>query len=120
MMLTFIGPCPAGYVVNHKDGVKTNNTLSNLEYVLEIENHRHAQRLGLYPTGERHMSRTHPERLRRGEHHKCAKLTTEQVKEIRRLYAEGGCTFKALASTYKVSQGTINAIVHRVIWKHLD
>jgi len=33
--------------INHMDGVKTNNHVSNLEYVSHKENMRHARQLGL-------------------------------------------------------------------------
>ena len=43
----FLGPCPQGLEVNHKDGRKTNNVVTNLEYVTHQENMRHARGLAL-------------------------------------------------------------------------
>ena len=43
----FIGPCPDGEEVNHKDGAKTNCAVENLEYLTHSENMRHAYRVGL-------------------------------------------------------------------------
>src|SRR5580692_9751168 len=42
----FIGPQPPGTHVNHKDGVKTNNRVENLEYVTPQGNQHHAFLLG--------------------------------------------------------------------------
>lgn len=44
----FIGPRPAGYEINHKDGDKSNNHLENLEYCTSRENTRHAIENGLF------------------------------------------------------------------------
>jgi len=38
----FIGPCPDGHEVNHKDGDPSNNSVTNLEYVTPKENVKHS------------------------------------------------------------------------------
>lgn len=54
----FIGPRPAGCVVNHKNGDKADPRLDNLEYVTPSENHKHALANGLFvpPSGESHWA----------------------------------------------------------------
>ena len=47
LMLSFVGPDPDRPVVNHKDGNKLNNDLSNLEWTTSSENNIHAIRTGL-------------------------------------------------------------------------
>lgn len=45
----FLGPCPDNKQINHKDGNKFNNNISNLEYVSCRENIQHAIKMGLFP-----------------------------------------------------------------------
>lgn len=56
---------------------------------------------------------TNPERIRRGETHPCAKLTTAQVEEIRTRYAAGGISQVALGAEYGVRGTAVNRIIHR-------
>ena len=42
MMRVFVGPRPKGLVINHIDGNKHNNLLTNLEYCTSMENERHS------------------------------------------------------------------------------
>jgi hypothetical protein len=53
----------------------------------------------------------------RGEGNNAAKLTEDQVREIRRLYAEGK-TIKELVELFGIGQ--INRIIKRKAWKHVE
>lgn len=50
MMLSFIGPNPNKPIVNHKNGDKLKNVLSNLEWSTSSENNKHAYDTGLKTT----------------------------------------------------------------------
>lgn len=98
----FLGPCPAGLVVNHKDANKLNNHPSNLEYIPQSQNVRHAADLGLFPRGEQCYG---------------AKLTGQDVREIRDL--RGVYTTRELAVFYGTNSGMICEIQNRKRWKHV-
>lgn len=55
----------------------------------------------------------------RGEAVNSAKLTEDQVREIRHLYTEGFSQRK-LAGMFKVNSATIHPLVHRKTWKHVS
>jgi hypothetical protein len=95
--LAFLGQPPAGHEVNHQDTVKTNNHVSNLEYLTPGDNSRHAASHG----------------LRGGEANANAKLTIDDIVEIRAAYDAGGCTQTQLAQKHGVSQVQISNIVRR-------
>ena len=48
VMENFVGSRPEGLTIDHIDGNKDNNHVSNLEYVTNAENRRRAQEMGLY------------------------------------------------------------------------
>lgn len=99
----FLGRIPDGLQVNHKNGVKTDNRPENLEYVTGKENIRHACSLGLID--------------RQGENNRSAKLTTEQVGWVRRIYRHGKTTYRQLGECFSVSEKTIGSIVTGHRWK---
>lgn len=47
VLLAFVGECPDGMEVNHINGLKSDNRLSNLEYTTHSDNLRHAYISGL-------------------------------------------------------------------------
>jgi len=101
---TFLGPCPEGKEVNHIDGDKANNKLSNLEYATHSENMLHAFSSGLL--------------TRKGEKNSSSKLTESDVHEIRRLFVEG-IKPSPIALVFGVHSSTICKILNRKSWSHL-
>lgn len=99
----FIGPRPSNeYVVNHKNGRKSDNRLENLEWITRRENQRHACAvLGKCS----------------GENHGRSVLTEEQVKQIRARYVGTRGQQTALAREFGVTQGAIGHILRGVTWR---
>lgn len=55
----------------------------------------------------------------RGRKNGMARLTSEQVLEIRSLYAERAATQEALAARYGIDQTTVSSVVRRKNWRHI-
>lgn len=103
--LAFI-PNPNKYPqVNHKNGNKSDNHYSNLEWCNDQINKDHAKANGLinYPKGENcHLS----------------KVTEKDVLKIRDRY-KNGYTAKMLAEQFGLKRCSIYDIVTRRCWKHI-
>lgn len=114
----FIGKIPENKCVNHIDGCKTNNHVSNLEIVTYSENNIHAFKAGLTVTGDDHWTRKYPEKRLLGTRNPKCKLTEKDVMEIRKLYKEGMYQTK-IAEKYNVGYTCIQKIVRRINWSHI-
>ena len=101
---TFVEPKSDGYQTNHKNGIKTDNRVENLEWITQSENIKHAFRTGL--------------KTIRGIMHPNAKLRNEEVIEIRRL-AKSGIKQTVIAKMFKVTKYNIYCIIHHKSWNHI-
>jgi hypothetical protein len=93
---TFVGPRSPGMELNHLDGDKDNNALSNLEACTGKQNKEHASRTRLSAFGARN---------------KAAKLTDDQVTAIK-ASAAAGLSQRTLAAMFGVSQPHVSDIVN--------
>ena len=114
--MAFVGKAPPGKIhVAHYDGVKTNNSASNLRWASCSENAMDKYRHGTMRHGDNHPTRYMPECVPRGSKNGRAKLSERDVLKIR----SDTRTQKRIAISYGVSQATINGIKNRKLWRHL-
>jgi hypothetical protein len=100
-------PNPEGKpFINHIDGNKANNSLSNLEWVTHQENIQHAFRAGLMPQCN----------LGSGEDSPAAKLTWPDVERIRAMLL-AGVTHAKIATHFRVKKGAIGCIARNETWR---
>ena len=100
---------PDGMEVNHKNGYPRNNFPDNLELATHQENAIHAAQI-LKRFGKKEQ---------RGEKNTSAKLTAQQVMEIRLIWKKHEMSLSQIANYYGVSTTTVQDICHLRTWKHL-
>lgn len=112
---TFI---PDGMQINHMNGIKTDNRSINLELVTPTENVRHAFTTGLVDLTKlsNSLKAYYSNNL-----NKYAKLTPEQVIEIRSRYTIGGRqnSIRAMAKEYNISRRSIDYLLAGKTYRHI-
>lgn len=91
--------------VNHHDGDKSNNAVTNLEWCTGTSNCTHALRTNLYESAK-------------GQQIASAKLTEAEVREVRELAARGEM-HKDIASVFGIGRKAITKIVNHQRWRHV-
>jgi len=99
----FLESSPERPQINHKNGIRTDNRVENLEWCTNLENALHASRQGW---------------LKHGSKHKSTHLTELNVQEIRSQYARGE-KMQALARVYGLTLGTLHPLIRGKTWKHV-
>lgn len=89
--------------LNHINGDKHDNRLANLEESNPRDNTRHAHATGLCAEGERHHN---------------AKMTADNIRELRSLRADGWL-LSDLASRYGVTKANVSYILKGKGWRHV-
>lgn len=99
----FLGKCPDGYEVNHKNGVRDDNRLCNLEYLTKGQNNQLS-----YDSGRRDVA---------GERNANCKSTLSQIEEVCRILARGDYTTTVeIAERVGVTKHTVRAVRSRRQW----
>jgi hypothetical protein len=108
-MLAFVGPYPEGKEILHLDGDCFRNWWpENLAYDDHVTNQRM-----MLEHGTMHLA------IKVGSQRLNSKLTEVLVVQMRREYAAGGVTERALASRHGVNVRTIHCALTRQTWKHV-
>lgn len=99
----FLGPRPEGYQINHKNSIRDDNRLANLEYCTASENISHSYRTKIRKTNFGH---DHPK----------STVTAEMLPVIWSMIKAGKIN-KEIAEFFQIDPSTISRIKSHNIWR---
>ena len=112
---TFNGPSPSDRPqVAHNDGNPNNNRVDNLRWASSTENNHDKWKHGTMYGGDKHYSRTDPQRLARGTRNGLAKINDEIARSI---FRSTGIA-REIAVAHGVSPSLVGAIKQGRLWAH--
>jgi hypothetical protein len=100
--------------VNHKNGIRNDNRLENLEYVTPRENTIHGWRVNGRRQSEKARERAHIQFS--GENNPKAKMNRQKVDELRNMKAKGA-SLAVLSATFGISTYQASNIANMRYWK---
>ncbi len=100
----FVGPCPAGMISCHNNGVPSDNRRVNLRWDTHKANSQDTIAHGRSTRGERNS------------HHK---VTAADVVKIRAEHGEGGISYSALGRRYGLTAASMRKLVLGLNWGHI-
>ncbi len=102
VLLAFVGPCPLGMEACHNDGKRNNNFLENLRWDSRVNNCADTKKHGSL----------------KGIKHPGAKLTNNQIRQIRKLailkYSQA-----EIGKLFNITSGNVSKIILRQLWTHI-
>lgn len=113
------GPIPDGLNVLHKCDNPPCCNPAHLFLGTHFDNMADMTQKGRRACGDQNGARLYPERMPRGERNGTAKLTRQQVLDIRANYHSGQATGEQLAERHGVSKSLISGIVNHKRWTWL-
>lgn len=103
--LAFIGPRPEGQEINHDDGSRANNRVTNLEWMTHPDNMKHGWRTGLIHGVP-------------GELRASSLMTPKLVIAMRGALANN-LSQRRIARMYAVSRGVVQGVKRGSLWSHV-
>lgn len=108
VLQTFIGPAPINTEANHKNGIKMDNRIENLEWITRSENMKHAYRNGLILNLNK-----------KGSKNGRAIVSENDIISIIKMRQEG-FVLREISNKFGICISAVNNIIKGKSWRHVN